>query len=302
MYVRKWGKIKKGSRFLKTVWQYLLNTQTKWPSSFHLRDVANRNVCFYGPEEMCTKIQSHRLQGAADWKQVKCLLTRESYFSLGSPGKQNLKWKLTFCHVPKDQTWRLSWWRTRLRCRRHGFDPWVGKIPWRRERLPTPVLWPGESHGLYSPWGHKESDTTERLWLSLRTRIPGRQEGGREEANRGCTVSCHLLSPSGAEQVCSQNRDLLIADRNAAGRGNMNSVSPAPTEPRYGGPSTDGLPLILKDRTPAPPWAGVVTSFPYAWHCPRERMPVCPTSRPSFMSSFISWSLGSLLNEVIGVS
>ena len=31
-----------------------------------------------------------------------------------------------------------------------GFDPWVGKIPWRRERLPIPVFWPGEFHGLYS--------------------------------------------------------------------------------------------------------------------------------------------------------
>ena len=28
------------------------------------------------------------------------------------------------------------------------FDPWVGKIPWRREPLPTPVFWPGEFHGL----------------------------------------------------------------------------------------------------------------------------------------------------------
>ena len=27
---------------------------------------------------------------------------------------------------------------------RPGFDPWVGKIPWRRERLPTPVFWPRE--------------------------------------------------------------------------------------------------------------------------------------------------------------
>ena len=35
--------------------------------------------------------------------------------------------------------------------------------PWRRERLPTPVFWPGEFHGLYSPWGHKELDTTEQL-------------------------------------------------------------------------------------------------------------------------------------------
>ena len=37
----------------------------------------------------------------------------------------------------------------------------VGEIPWRRERLPTPAFWPGEFHGLYSPWGHKVSDTTE---------------------------------------------------------------------------------------------------------------------------------------------
>ena len=43
------------------------------------------------------------------------------------------------------------------------FDPWVGKVPWRRETLPIPVFWPGEFHGLYSPRGHKESDTTEQL-------------------------------------------------------------------------------------------------------------------------------------------
>ena len=44
-------------------------------------------------------------------------------------------------------------------------DPWVGKIPWRRDTLRSPVFWPGEFHELYSPWGHKESDTTERLSL-----------------------------------------------------------------------------------------------------------------------------------------
>ena len=48
----------------------------------------------------------------------------------------------------------------------------VGKIPWRREWQPTPVLLPGEFHGQrslvgYSPWGCKESDMTERLTLSL---------------------------------------------------------------------------------------------------------------------------------------
>ena len=55
-----------------------------------------------------------------------------------------------------------------LQCSRSGFDSWIGKIPWRRERLPTPLFWPGECHGLYSLWGCKESDTTERLSVSLR--------------------------------------------------------------------------------------------------------------------------------------
>jgi len=48
------------------------------------------------------------------------------------------------------------------RCRRPQFDSSVGNIPWRRERLLTPVFWPGEVHGLYNTWGHKESDMTER--------------------------------------------------------------------------------------------------------------------------------------------
>ena len=39
--------------------------------------------------------------------------------------------------------------------------PWVGKIPWRRERLPTSAFWPGEFHALYSPWGHEELDMAE---------------------------------------------------------------------------------------------------------------------------------------------
>ena len=52
------------------------------------------------------------------------------------------------------------------RCERHGFNAWVGKISWRRAWQPTPVFWPGESHGQrslggYNPWGQKESDTTK---------------------------------------------------------------------------------------------------------------------------------------------
>ena len=52
--------------------------------------------------------------------------------------------------------------------RRHQFNPWVGKIPRRKEWLPTPVFLPGEFHGWrslagYSPWSCKESDTTAQL-------------------------------------------------------------------------------------------------------------------------------------------
>jgi len=53
-----------------------------------------------------------------------------------------------------------------LQYRRPRFNPWVRKIPWRREKLPTPVFLPGEFHGQrslagYSQWGGKESDMTE---------------------------------------------------------------------------------------------------------------------------------------------
>ena len=65
-------------------------------------------------------------------------------------------------------TWLLEK-RIRLQCRRPGFYPWVGKIPWRRERLPTPVFWLGEFHGYYiihlgfpDSWVGKEIET----WIS----------------------------------------------------------------------------------------------------------------------------------------
>ena len=77
-----------------------------------------------------------------------------------------------FCTVQALGNTELPWWLRRkkicLQCRRPGFKPWVGKIPWRREWQSIPVFLPGESHGQrslagYSPWGHKELDTTERL-------------------------------------------------------------------------------------------------------------------------------------------
>ena len=48
-------------------------------------------------------------------------------------------------------------------------ETWVGKIPWRR--LPTPIFWPGEFHGLYSSWDRKELDMTERLSLHFKEKL-----------------------------------------------------------------------------------------------------------------------------------
>ena len=68
-----------------------------------------------------------------------------------------------------------------------GSIPGLGKIPWRRERLP-PIFWPGEFHGLYSPWGRKESDTTERLTFIFPTTL-------RTPLEQGPCLSWSLLCP-----------------------------------------------------------------------------------------------------------
>ena len=79
---------------------------------------------------------------------------------------------------------------------RHGFDPWVGKIPGRRVWQPTPVFLPGESHRQrslvgYSPWGHKESDTTEAIEYA---------HGRQGEVVMGVQYSC-LENPHGQRSL-----------------------------------------------------------------------------------------------------
>ena len=87
------------------------------------------------------------------------------YYCLENPMDRGA-WRGTDHRVAKNQTQRLHFHFHQ--CRRHGFDPWVGKIPWRRKWQPTPIFLPGKSHGQrslvgYTLQGSKESDTTERL-------------------------------------------------------------------------------------------------------------------------------------------
>ena len=94
--------------------------------------------------------------------------------------KSDSEWKMNIPYFPSPYSLRVatinnlgfpggaSGKEPTCQCRRHKrlrSDPWVGKIPWRGKRQPTPVFLPGESHGQrsltgYSPW-RWESDTTE---------------------------------------------------------------------------------------------------------------------------------------------
>ena len=64
-------------------------------------------------------------------------------------------------------SWWLRWWRICLQCRRPGFNPWIGHIPWRRAWQPTSVFFPGESPWTEEPGRLQCMGVTKSLtWLS----------------------------------------------------------------------------------------------------------------------------------------
>ena len=82
-----------------------------------------------------------------------------------------------FIISPRWYSGEESAWQCR-ECRKSGFHSWVRKIPWSRKWQPVPVFLLGKSHGQksltsYSPWGHKESDTTAYSTLLDRSFFQG---------------------------------------------------------------------------------------------------------------------------------
>ena len=72
-------------------------------------------------------------------------------------------------------------------CGRPGFDPWVGKIPWRMERPPSPIFWPGEFHGLYSLGVTGRNSPLSLVTVSLAvksTGLPGVQPSSAPPSTR----------------------------------------------------------------------------------------------------------------------
>ena len=126
-------------------------------------------------------------------------------------------------------------------CRRPGFDPWVGKIPWRMAWLPTAVFLPGESHGWrslagYSPQGCKESCTTERLTLSFswtRRRSPA----PHLRQPRAVSLKVRRVPPTYLELPRGLNHRTEVTDgcpalRTSLGSGGAHSSSYKSSEPQ----------------------------------------------------------------------
>ena len=93
--------------------------------------------------------------------------------------------------VPGLLQW-LSGKESACKCRRHGFNPWVEEIPWRRKWQPTPVLLPGKSHRQrslvgYSPWGRK------RVGRDLATKEKQQQKVASIQNYRPSCLVCALL-------------------------------------------------------------------------------------------------------------
>ena len=87
-----------------------------------------------------------------------------------------------------------------MQCGRLLFDSWVGKTPWRRERLPTPVFWSGGFHELCGSRVRKESDTTEQhsLHFSDPTNFPNQ---GLNPGFPHCRQILYQLSHKGSPRI-----------------------------------------------------------------------------------------------------
>ena len=103
---------------------------------------------------------------------LECCLTQIIYYlceSLLSSLSHYIVFKISFINI--GLPWWLRQYRIHLQCR---FSPLVGEDPLEKRMATTPVFLPGEFHGQrslvgYSPWGHKESETTEQLTFSFYT-------------------------------------------------------------------------------------------------------------------------------------
>ena len=107
----------------------------------------------------------HEIYGSVSVVLKCCLQIPECPWD---PSRRFWKIKTVFIIVVRhfDLPWWLRWWRICLQCQRPRFDPWVGKVLWRRTWLPTLVLVPGESPWTEESWGLQSVGSQSGTWLS----------------------------------------------------------------------------------------------------------------------------------------
>ena len=110
-----------------------LENQMLWLDSSCLQHVSyNTAVSFPGSEVRQSWVPAHLQHLHSGLHCVSYLTSWSLNFLFGAMGI------FLRCHSGKEST---------CQCRRCRFDPWVGRIPWRREWEPPPVFLPGKSHG-----------------------------------------------------------------------------------------------------------------------------------------------------------
>ena len=120
----------------------------------------------------------HTLSSSQESTHRQCLLTSGLFVGKRKPG------------LP---SW-LSAKESACQCKRRGFDPWVGKIPWRREWQTTPIILPGESHEpTRGSWGMTVCRATKsQTRLSAQTTTTRK----RREVNQGILGPTVTASPT----------------------------------------------------------------------------------------------------------
>ena len=157
---RRWGKYTFLLTHSSLCYIYIRKKRIKWDSTvgkYHKAQGKQRQMCSMplpSARSVCTIINKQTKKDTKSYlEKLKLIQTSkiEQLNELWFPGGSVVK------SLPEMQeTQRL------------GFDPWVGKIPWRRKWEPTLVFLPRESHGQgslmgYCPWGCKELETTQQI-------------------------------------------------------------------------------------------------------------------------------------------
>ena len=92
-----------------------------------------------------------------------------------------------------------------LQCWKPGFNPWVGKIPWRRKRQPPPVFLPGKFHGWRNLVGYSPGGSKSRTRLSGFACAGLRETSDREPNTRGLKAVWNLKQARKSERASRRN-------------------------------------------------------------------------------------------------